>query len=149
ADSCQETVRLHTAAHLLLAALREKFGDSVVQKGSNITPERLRFDFSFSRKVEPNEISEIEKRINGEIAKNHDVIVAEMSVAEAQKTGAVGTFCDRYGDRVKVFTIGDFSKEICGGPHVANTKELGVFKIQKEENVGSGIRRVKAVLVAK
>jgi len=147
ADSCVETVRLHTAAHILLATLRKNFGTDVVQKGSNITPERLRFDFSFSRKIEPIELEKIEREINEIIAKQQDVTCTEMSVQEAQKLGAVGTFGDRYGERVKVYTIGKDSCEICGGPHIGNTRELGTFKIQKEEGVGTGIRRIKAIFV--
>ncbi|MDR0462029.1 MAG: alanine--tRNA ligase [Christensenellaceae bacterium] len=146
ADSGVETVRLHTAAHILLATLRKNFGADIIQKGANITPERLRFDFSLNRKLEPDEIEKVEKDVNQIIARKLDVIVKEMPLADARKIGATGTFSDRYGDVVKVYTIGDVSCEICGGPHVSNTKELGHFKIQKEESCGAGIRRIKAVL---
>jgi len=146
ADSGTETVKLHTAAHILLAVLRKNFGADVMQKGSNITPERLRFDFSMTRKLEPAELETIEKQVNEIISKNLNVGCKEMTVDAAKKSGAVGAFGDRYGEKVKVYTIGDASCEICGGPHVGNTRELGTFKIQKEESVGAGIRRIKAVL---
>jgi len=150
ADSCQDTIRLHTSAHILLAVLRKNYGNDVHQKGSNITAERLRFDFSLPRKLEPDELVKIENQVNQIIAKNLDVTSQEMSVKQAQDQGAIGTFCDRYGSTVKVFTIGKAgdiaSKEICGGPHVKNTRELGKFKIQKEESSGQGVRRIKAIL---
>ena len=150
ADTGVETVKLHTVAHILLAVLRKKFGEGVVQRGSNITAERLRYDFAFGRRLEPNELTEVENAVNEIIAKNLDVKFVEMPVKEAMESGAVGTFGARYGDVVKVYTIGDAknpaSREICGGPHVGNTRELGVFKIQKEESVGAGVRRIKAIL---
>jgi len=140
------TTRLHTATHILLAVLREKFGSDVTQKGSNITPERLRFDFNLNRKVEKTELDEIERRVNEVIARNLDITMCEMTVADAKKSGATGVFDSRYGERVKVYSIGDFTSEICGGPHAANTGNLGIFKIQKEESVAAGVRRIKAVL---
>jgi alanyl-tRNA synthetase len=153
ADSGIETTKLHTAAHILLAVLRQKYGDKVTQKGSNITPERLRYDFSLDRKIEAPEIAEIEKAVNDIISRNLDVTCAEMPIARAREIGATGSFADKYGDVVKVYTIGSgkgvVSMEICGGPHVGNTREIGVFKIQKEESVGAGVRRIKAVVIAR
>lgn len=146
ADTSGSTANLHTATHLLLAVLKQIFGNDVMQKGSNITPERLRFDFNIDHKLEPNEITEIEKRINALISKKLPVTVTEMSIDKARDIGATGSFGDKYGDVVKVYSIGDSSIEICGGPHAANTGELGKFRIIKEESVSAGIRRIKAVL---
>jgi len=146
ADESYETTKLHTAAHLLLQALREVLGGHVVQKGSNITSERLRFDFSHPEKLTDEQIKKVEELVNKKIKENLPVSCEEMTVEEAKKQGAMGVFEERYGDKVKVYTIGDFSKEICGGPHVKNTSELGSFKIIKEESVGSGVRRIKAIL---
>ena len=146
ADNKAETTRLHTAAHLLLAALRQVLGDQVQQKGSNITEERLRFDFNYPEKLTPEQISKIEKIVNEKIEENLPVVMEEMSVDEAKGLGATGVFDDRYGDRVKVYGVGDFSKEICGGPHVKSTGELGHFKIIKEQSSSAGIRRIKATL---
>jgi alanyl-tRNA synthetase len=149
ADSSEATTKLHTAAHLALAALREVLGDHVTQKGSNITSERLRFDFSHHTKMTNEEISEVEHRINDWIETASSVTMKEMSVDEAKREGAMGVFSDRYGEKVKVYSIGDngsISKEICGGPHVANIGDLGKFKIIKEESASAGIRRIKAVL---
>ncbi len=153
ADSSEETTKLHTAAHLLLAALRQVLGDGVVQKGSNITAERLRFDFSYAEKMTPEQISEVENIVNDAIAKNLSITMDELSIDEAKNSGAHGTFDDRYEDRVKVYTVGfsgvsgsPFSREICGGPHVSNTGELGHFKIKKEESSSAGVRRIKAIL---
>ncbi len=141
-----ETTRLHTATHLLQAALRRVLGDEVKQKGSNITPERLRFDFSFSRPMTQEEIAETERLVNEAIERKLPVTCEEMPIEEARKTGAIGLFGDRYGDVVKVYTMGDFSKEICGGPHAANTGELGRFVITKEQSSSAGVRRIKAEL---
>jgi len=146
ADAGVETTRLHTAAHLMLAALRQVLGDHVQQKGSNITAERLRFDFSHPQKVTPEEIKKVEDMVNEKIAEKIPVKMEEMTVDEAKTAGATGVFEHKYGDKVKVYTIGDFSKEICGGPHVDNIGELGHFKIIKEEASSAGIRRIKAVL---
>ncbi len=146
ADAGVETTRLHTAAHLMLAALRQVLGDHVQQKGSNITAERLRFDFSHPQKVTSEEIKKVEDIVNNEISKKTPVQMEEMTVDEAKTAGATGVFEHKYGDKVKVYTIGNFSKEICGGPHVDNTGELGHFKIIKEEASSAGIRRIKAVL---
>ncbi len=158
ADHSEETTKLHTAAHLLLAALRRVLGDHISQKGSNITPERLRFDFSYPEKMTPEQIEETEKLVNEAIAKDLTVVCEEIPLAEAQATGATGVFVSKYGDRVKVYTVGRdngrrhaewgdiFSREICGGPHVKNLHDLGHFKIQKEEASSSGVRRIKAIL---
>lgn len=146
ADSSEATTKLHTAAHLLLAALRQVLGDHVTQKGSNITAERLRFDFSHPEKMTPEQIAEAEKLVNEAIAKNFEVTCEEISLEEAKNTGAMGVFDSKYGEMVKVYTAGDFSREICGGPHVNNTGILGHFKIAKEESSSSGVRRIKATL---
>jgi len=150
ADNKIETTRLHTAAHLLLAALREVLGEQVEQKGSNITEERLRFDFNNSEKLTPDQIEQVENIVNEKISESLSVVMQEMEIEEAKKSGATGSFSDRYGDKVKIFTIGPmeepFSREICGGPHVLNTIELGHFKITKEESSSSGVRRIKAIL---
>lgn len=141
-----ETTYLHTATHLLQAALRKVLGDEVKQKGSNITPERLRFDFSFGRPMTAEEIAETERLVNEAIQRNLPVTCEEMPIEEARKTGAIGLFGDKYGEVVKVYTMGDFSKEICGGPHAENTGLLGHFVIQKEQSSSSGVRRIKAIL---
>ena len=146
ADSSYESAKLHTATHLIMAGLRKMFGPQVMQKGSNITPERLRIDFNLDHKMLPEEISELEKFVNDAIAKEIDVTCDEMSVAEAKNSGAVGVFESKYGDVVKVYSIGDVSKEICGGPHAKNTRDLHHLKIVKEESSSSGIRRIKAIL---
>lgn len=146
ADTDPQTIKLHTAAHLMLQALRIVLGDHVFQKGSNITSERLRFDFSHPEKMTPEQIQKVENIVNEQIKRNLEVSINEMTVEEAEKEGAMGVFKDRYGEKVKVYTMGDFSKEICGGPHVNNTNELGIFKIQKEESSSAGVRRIKAIL---
>lgn len=141
-----ETTYLHTATHLLQAALRKVLGDEVKQKGSNITPERLRFDFSFGRPMTAEEIAETQRLVNDAIQRDLPITCEEMSVEEARKTGAIGLFGDKYGEVVKVYTMGDFSKEICGGPHAEHTGQLGHFVIQKEQSSSSGVRRIKAIL---
>ncbi|MEI6835618.1 MAG: alanine--tRNA ligase [Candidatus Falkowbacteria bacterium] len=146
ADSSEATTRLHTAAHLLLAALRRVLGDHVSQKGSNITADRLRFDFSHPEKLTPEQISEVERLVNEAISRKIPVTCEEISLEEAKNTGAMGVFDSKYGEQVKVYTAGDFSREICGGPHVKNTGELGHFSISKEESSSSGVRRIKAIL---
>jgi len=150
ADSSAETTRLHTATHLLHKALKKVLGDHVEQKGSNITAERLRFDFSHPQKMTPEEISMVEQIVNEVIKEDLPVHFEEMSVEQAKGVGAIGLFEEKYGDKVKVYFVGDgpknFSSEICGGPHVANTCELGAFKIQKEEAVSAGVRRIKATV---
>lgn len=146
ADGGEQTARLHSATHLLNYALKKVLGDeSISQRGSNITPERLRFDFNFPRPLTPDEIKAVEDAVNEEIASASPVKCEEMSVEEAKAQGAVGVFGDRYGEVVKVYTIGH-SKEICGGPHAANTAELGRFRIVKEQSSSAGVRRIKAVL---
>ena len=147
ADQNEKTIAYHTATHLLHQALRTVLGDHVKQSGSNITEERLRFDFTHPQKMTKEEIQKVEDLVNEQIQRNLDVKCEEMSYEEAKKSGAIGLFTDKYGEKVKVYTIGDFSKEICGGPHVTNTKEMGTFKIKKEESSSSGIRRIKAVLI--
>ena len=146
ADGSKQSARLHTATHLLLAGLQSMFGKQVVQKGSNITPERLRFDFNLDHKMTQEELDRLEKFVNDAIEKAIPVTCTIMSLEEAKNSGAHGTFTDKYGSQVKVYTIGNVSKEICGGPHAENTKELHHFKIIKEESSSSGIRRIKAIL---
>ncbi len=148
ADNSAATTRLHTATHLLHQALREVLGDHVAQKGSNITADRLRFDFSHPDRMTPEQIAAVEARVNEVIAQNLPVECAEMAFAEATAAGAIGLFADRYGERVKVYRVGDFSCEVCGGPHVAATGELGRLRILKEESSSRGVRRIKAVLTA-
>jgi len=146
ADNSEETAKLHTATHLLHAALRKVLGNEVAQKGSNITAERLRFDFSFGRKMTEEEKAEVERLVNVAIQAGAPVICEEMTVAEAKEQGAIGLFESKYGERVKVYTMGEFSKEICGGPHANNTGDLKSFKIKKEEASSAGVRRIKAVI---
>jgi len=147
ADNSEQTTKLHTAAHLLLAALRIVLNDkTIIQKGSNITSERLRLDFSFPRALTEEEIKKAENLVNEEIKKSCKVIREEMSPAEAKKKGASGIFDSKYGEKVSVYTIEDFSKEICAGPHVKNTCDIGNFKIIKEESSSSGVRRIKAIV---
>ncbi|MCL2176712.1 MAG: alanine--tRNA ligase-related protein [Firmicutes bacterium] len=167
ADDTEATTRLHTAAHLVLAALQKLLSADIVQKGSNITSERMRFDFNFPRKVERAELDQIEALVNQVIKQNLPITYKEMSLKEAKAAGATGVFEDRYDAKVKVYFVGEtesasgaknsdlqkhlcsngyFSKEICGGPHVSNTGELGTFKIQKEESSSAGIRRIRGVL---
>ncbi len=147
AETTEITSRLHTATHLLQAGLRAVLNDDqIFQRGSNITEERLRFDFSFPRKVTPEELKKVEDFVNDAIRRDLPVICEEMTVPEAKAAGAIGVFDDRYGTKVKVYSIGDVSKEICGGPHAKHTAELGHFVIKKEEASSSGVRRIKAVL---
>lgn len=145
-DTSDNTARLHTATHLLLAGLQTLFDENIVQKGSNITPERLRFDFNFPRKMLPEELKQLEDFVNDAIKKEVDVTCEEMTLDEARASGAKGIFANKYGEKVKVYTIGNISKEICGGPHANNTRELKSFKIIKEESSSSGVRRIKAVI---
>ena len=146
AERNDETAKLHTATHLLQAALRKVLGDEVAQKGSNITSERLRFDFTFGRKMTPEEIAEVQKLVNEYIEAKAPIICEEMTVEEAKAQGAIGLFESKYGERVKVYTMGQYSKEICGGPHAENTGDLVNFKILKEESSSAGVRRIKAVI---
>ncbi|MAF35954.1 alanine--tRNA ligase, partial [archaeon] len=146
ADAKVETTKLHTATHLLHAALRKVLGDSVQQKGSNITSDRLRFDFSFDRKLTDDEIAKVQELVNKTIQQNIPITKELLSPSDAKKSGALGFFESKYGDTVSVYTVGKFSKEICGGPHVASTGELKKFTITKQEAVGSGVRRIKATV---
>lgn len=151
ADAGEQSVKYHTATHLLLASLRRVLGDHIYQKGSNITAERMRFDFSHPEKLTDEQKKKVEDLVNEQIQKKLPVSCDEMSLDKAKKLGAIGVFEAKYGAKVKVYTIGDekteiFSREICGGPHTKNTSELGKFKIKKEESSSAGVRRVKAVL---
>ena len=148
ADTGEQTAKLHTATHLLLACLKKVLDPNIIQKGSNITAERLRFDFNFPRPVTKEELAEIEKLVNQAIAEKIPVVCEEMPIEEARKAGATGIFDSKYGDVVKVYTIEGWSKEICGGPHAANTGDLGSFKIKKEQSSSAGVRRIKAVIAA-
>ena len=145
-DSSQEATKLHTATHLLHASLRKILGESVSQKGSNITSERLRFDFSHPQKLTGEEMTQVEDLINLQIEKNLPVKYGVMSLDEAVKSGVLHFFAEKYGKEVKVYKIGDFSMEICGGPHVTHTGEIGHVKINREEKVGAGILRIYAKL---
>ncbi|MBR7124337.1 MAG: alanine--tRNA ligase [Candidatus Methanomethylophilaceae archaeon] len=146
ADNSEETTKLHTATHLLNAALRELIDPNIRQKGSNITADRLRFDFNFDRKLTPEELKSIEAFVNDAIQRNIPVVCEEMPIDEAKASGAIGVFDDKYGAIVKVYKIGDVSAELCGGPHVANTGDIQGFKIKKEESSAAGVRRIKAVV---
>ena len=146
ADTSEKTTKLHTATHLLNEALRVILSKDVKQRGSNITSERLRFDFSFDRKLTLEEIKKIEDLVNKKIQENLKVAREEMPLKKAFGSGAQGEFGAKYPEKVSVYTIGNFSKEICTGPHVKNTKELGKFKIIKEESSSAGVRRIKATL---
>ncbi len=152
ADTKAETTRLHTATHLLNEALRRAVDKKIYQKGSNITAERLRFDFPLNRKLTKDEIKKVEELVNRKIKEGLEVKMETMSLSDAKKAGAEGVFAAKYGERVKIYTMLNrktkeiFSREICGGPHVKNTKGLGKFRIVKEEGVAAGVRRIKAVL---
>ena len=145
-DNSEVVTRLHTATHLLHAALHKVLGPTANQKGSNITAERLRFDFTWPEKMTDAQIAETEKLVNEWIARGIDVTKKVTTVEDAKAEGAMALFGSKYGDQVTLYTIGDVSKEICCGPHVANTKELGSFKIQKEQSSSAGVRRIKAVI---
>ena len=146
ADSSLETTKLHTATHLLNEALRRVLKKDIVQRGSNITSERLRFDFNFDRKLTEDEIKKVEDLVNEQIKKGLEVKREEMAVEQAKRKGAQAMFEHKYGEMASVYSIGDFSIELCGGPHVENTRGLGKFKIIKEESSAAGIRRIKARL---
>lgn len=149
-ERIEKIIRLHTATHLLQASLIELFGKNIRQEGSDITEERLRFDFSFPRKLTKEEIKKVEERVNELIKMNLEVSWEEMKLEEAINSGALAFFKEKYPEKVRVYKIGNkekvFSKEICGGPHVKNTSEVGRFKIIKEEAIASGIRRIKAIV---
>lgn len=146
ADNSEQTTKLHTATHLLNEALRQVLGKDIKQKGSNITPERLRFDFNFSRKLTDEEIKAIEKLVNKKIKEGLKVTSEEMSLKKALDSNAQSEFGAKYPSKVSVYSIGNFSKEICTGPHVENTKEIGKFKIVKEQSSAAGIRRIRAIV---
>jgi len=148
ADVKKETTQLHSATHLMLAGLREILGEHIHQKGSNINGERIRFDFSYGEKMTDEQIKKVENFVNEAIESKVAVVMTEMTLEDAKKSGAEGAFENKYGDKVKVYKMGKFSNEICGGPHIKNTSELGRFKIQKEKSSGAGVRRIKAVLVS-
>ncbi|MBS1371836.1 MAG: alanine--tRNA ligase [Lentisphaeria bacterium] len=146
ADSSEATAALHSATHLLQAALRRVLGTHVEQRGSNITADRLRFDFSHEDKMTPEQLKEVEELVNDAIRRDLPIVCEEMDVESAKNSGAMGLFENKYDAKVKVYTMGDVSKEICGGPHANRTGELGVFRIRKEESSSRGVRRIKAVL---
>ena len=147
ADNGRQTVKLHTATHLLHAALKKVLGDETIsQKGSNITEERLRFDFNFPRPLTGEEIAKVEEAVNEAIAAKVPVVCNEMTLDEAKAAGAEAHFESKYGERVKVYAMGKYSIEVCGGPHVENTGELGHFRITKEQSSSAGIRRIKAIV---
>jgi len=145
-DDSEQTIKYHTATHLLNAALKKVFGKDSHQMGSNITAERLRFDFPCDHKLSQEEIKQLEDIVNEWIAEAIPVTKEEMPKTKAVEIGAEHQFIERYPDIVSVFSIGEVSKEICTGPHVSNTKELGKFKITKEESSSAGVRRIKAIL---
>jgi alanyl-tRNA synthetase len=145
-DHSEQTTRLHTATHLLHAALRQVLGTSVRQMGSNITPERLRFDFSYPDALSEAQLREVERLVNEEIARDDRVSYEVMPLAQATDSGALAFFNAKYGEQVKVYSIGTFSREVCGGPHAAYTGELGGFTVVKQEAVGQGVRRIRAVI---
>jgi len=144
ADNSEQTIRGHTSTHLLHKALRDMFGEKVKQSGSNITSERLRFDFSFDRNLTPEELKKIEEIVSKKIKENLSVKFEMLPLEKARTSGAIGLFNEKYSDKVKVYSVGDYSKEICGGPHVTFTSEIKSFKIVKQENIGKGIRRIYA-----
>ncbi len=146
ADHSDKTTALHTATHLLHKALRNVLGEHVGQKGSNITVDRLRFDFTHPAAMTKEEIKQVEDIVNEQIERNLDITVESMTLEEAKEAGAIAFFEGKYGEQVKVYSIGDFSKEVCGGPHVENTSTMGHFKIKKEQSSSAGVRRIKAVL---
>ena len=145
-DNSEQTMNLHTATHLLHTALKNVLGDHVQQKGSNITAERLRFDFTHSEKMTPEQKAEVEAMVNDVIQKDMPITLETMTLEEAKDAGAIALFAGKYGEQVKVYTVGDFSKEVCGGPHAEKTGVLGKFRIKKEESSSSGVRRIRAVL---
>jgi len=146
ADQSEKTIKLHTATHLLNEALRKVLDKNIRQRGSNITPERLRFDFNFPRKLTEKEIKKVEELINKKISQGLKITSEEIPLKKALEIGAQSEFGARYPDIVSVYCMGNFSKEICTGPHVKNTNEIGKFEIKKEESSASGIRRIKAVV---
>ena len=151
AEHTEMTTRYHTATHLMYKALRNVLGDHVMQRGSNITNERMRFDFSHGEKMTPEQIKAVEDMVNNVINKDMPVTFVEMGKDDAFGIGALGAFGEKYPDTVKVYTVGDpsgdyYSREICGGPHVDHTGKIGKFKILKEESSSAGVRRIKAII---
>ncbi|MCL5970104.1 MAG: hypothetical protein M1450_01210 [Patescibacteria group bacterium] len=146
ADHSEKTIMGHTATHLLHQALRDVLGDKIHQTGSNITTERIRFDFNYEEKLTDEEIKKVEEIVNGKIRENLPVHFEIMPLSEAKKLGAIGLFDEKYAKDVKVYFVGDYSREFCGGPHVDFTGELFRFKILKQENIGNKQRRVYAVV---
>jgi alanyl-tRNA synthetase len=154
ADHSAKTIHGHTATHLLHKVLRDKFGEQLQQRGSNITPERVRFDFNFDRKLTADEIVEIEKEVNSKIQESLPVFYKILPLEQGRAVGAIGLFGEKYEEQVKVYFVGGseedlaraYSKEFCGGPHVENTSEIGSFKITREEGLGKGIRRIYSVV---
>ena len=146
ADHSEQTTAYHTATHLLQKALRMVLGDHVGQKGSNITAERMRFDFTHPAPMTPEEIRRVEEIVNEQIRADLPVVMEILPLEEAKKAGAMALFGEKYEDTVKVYSIGSFSKEVCGGPHVERTGSMGVFRIQKEQSSSAGVRRIRAVL---
>ena len=147
AEQNETTIAYHTATHLLNAAIKKVLGTDAHQRGSNITVDRMRFDFNCDHKLTPEEKEKIENLVNEWIQDGLPVTKQEMKKEDAIKSGAECMFIEKYPEIVTVYTIGDVSKELCGGPHVQNTKELGRFKIKKEESSSSGVRRIKAILI--
>ncbi|NCC64202.1 MAG: alanine--tRNA ligase, partial [Spirochaetia bacterium] len=146
ADHSDKTTALHTATHMLHKALRTVLGDHVGQKGSNITVDRLRFDFTHHSAMTAEEVKKVEDLVNEQIQRNLPISFETMSLEEAKDKGAIAFFDSKYGEQVKVYSVGDFSMEVCGGPHVENTAQMGHFKILKEQSSSAGVRRIKAVL---
>jgi alanyl-tRNA synthetase len=146
ADNSEMTTRLHTATHLLHQALRQVLGPHVGQKGSNITTERLRFDFTHPAPMTEAEVARVQAIVNEQIGRRLPVSMEVMSLEQARAAGAIALFGEKYEEKVKVYSVGDFSKEVCGGPHVQNTGDLGRFVIQKEQSSSAGVRRIRAVL---
>ncbi|MGY5874307.1 MAG: alanine--tRNA ligase, partial [Candidatus Thorarchaeota archaeon] len=146
ADHSEEITKLHTATHLLQAALRKVLGDQIQQMGSNITEERLRFDFIFSRKLTPEEVKQVQDLVNDIIQKDLEVTRRFMPYDDAIKAGALAFFKENYEEEVSVYFVGDFSMELCGGPHVERTSALGIFKIAKQKKIGAEIIRIRAVI---
>ena len=150
-DQGEMAVKYHTATHLLHKALKIVLGDHAAQKGSNITAERLRFDFTHDAPMSSDQIKSVEEIVNEQIKKDLPVSMETMELEEAKKSGAIALFGEKYEAQVKVYTVGKspsdyFTKEVCGGPHVERTSVLGVFKIQKEQSSSAGVRRVRAIL---
>jgi alanyl-tRNA synthetase len=146
AEHSEMIVKLHTATHLLQAALRKVLGNEVTQNGSNITEERLRFDFTFSRKLTPKEVEEVERLVNDVINQDLEVTQQFLPYDEAIGKGALAFFKENYGETVSVYSVGGFSMELCGGPHVESTGVLNKFRITKQKSIGSGLMRIRAVL---